>query len=585
MNPTTTAAPKREYRPWAAGLLVALLLIGSDPVVARDAAILSARDVFHPVFARRGMVSTQEATATGIGVDILKKGGNAVDAAVAVGFALAVTLPQAGNIGGGGFMMVHMTESGKTVAIDYREVAPAGAARDMYLDSEGKVDKQRARFSYLSAGVPGTVAGMALALEKYGTMSLAEIMAPAIFLAANGITVTPQMADALHRRQKRLSKHPATARIFLNTDSTALSIGEQLVQSDLAWSLARIAEHGPDAFYRGDIAEKIAAHMAANDGLITMEDLSNYRAGVRTPVHGTYRGYDIYSMPPPSSGGVHLIQLLNILEDYPIAFLRHNTANTIHLMAEAMKLAYADRSLYLGDPDFWKVPVAGLTSKAYAAKLRERISLRYATPSTKIKPGDPLPYESSETTHYSIMDSDGNVVSNTYTLNFSFGSGIVAAGTGILLNNEMDDFSAKPGASNAYGLIGGEANAIEPGKRPLSSMTPTIVIRDGKAFLATGSPGGSRIITTTLQLIMNVVDHGMNIAAATAASRIHHQWRPDKLRVEVGISDDALDLLNAMGHNIDTGNAMGSTQTVMRIDRGFFGAADPRRVGALAQGY
>ena len=585
MNRTTTAVPNREFRSWAAGILVALLLIGSDHVVARDAAIRSARDVFHPVFAPRGMVSTQEATATGIGVEILKKGGNAVDAAVAVGFALAVTLPHAGNIGGGGFMMVHMAESGKTVAIDYREMAPAGATRDMYLDPEGKVDEQRARFSYLSAGVPGTVAGMALALEKYGTMSLAEVMAPAIFLAGNGITVTPQMADALHRRQKRLSKHPATARIFLNSDGTALSIGEQLVQSDLAWSLAQIAEQGPDAFYRGEIAEKIAADMAANNGLITMQDLGNYRAGVRTPVHGTYRGYDIYSMPPPSSGGVHLIQLLNILEDYPIAFLGHNTADTIHLMAEAMKLAYADRSRYLGDPDFWKVPVAGLTSKAYAAKLRERISLRYATPSKNIKPGDPLPYESNETTHYSIMDSNGNVVSNTYTLNFGFGSGIIAAGTGIFLNNEMDDFSAKPGAPNAYGLIGGKANAIEPGKRPLSSMTPTIVIRDGKAFLATGSPGGSRIITTTLQIIMNVVDHGMNIAAATAASRIHHQWLPDKLRVEVGISGDALDLLSAMGHNIDLGNAMGSTQTVMRIDRGFFGAADPRRVGALAQGY
>ena len=582
---TTTKAPKREFRSWAAGLVVALLLIGNDPVTARDAAIHSDRDIFQPVFARRGMVSTQEATATRIGVDILENGGNAVDAAVAVGFVLAVTLPRAGNIGGGGFMMVHMAESGETVAIDYREMAPAGATRDMYLDAEDNVDKKRARFSYLSAGVPGTVAGMTLALAKYGTMSLAEVMAPAIALARNGITVTPQMADALLRRQKRLSKYPATASIFLDADGEALSSGELLVQSDLAWSLARIAEQGPDAFYRGDIAEKIAADMAANDGLITMEDLDNYRAVVRAPVRGTYRGYDIYSMPPPSSGGVHLIQILNILEDYPIASLGHNTAGTIHLMAEAMKLAYADRSRYLGDPDFWKVPVAGLTSKAYAAKLRERISSRYATPSSNIEPGDPLPFESSDTTHYSIMDGDGNVVSNTYTLNFNFGSGIVAAGTGILLNNEMDDFSAKPGAPNAYGLIGGAANAIEPGKRPLSSMTPTIVLRDGKAFLATGSPGGSRIITTTLQVIMNVVDHGMNIASATAASRIHHQWLPDKLRVEVGISNDTLELLKAMGHKIKIGSAMGSTQTVMRIDRGFFGAADPRRAGALAQGY
>ena len=585
MNRTHHKAWMHEYRSWVAAPMIALLLLGSSAASAKDTAIISGRDIFHPVFAHHGMVSTQEVTATGIGVDILKKGGNAVDAAVAVGFALAVTLPRAGNIGGGGFMMVHMAESGKTVAIDYREMAPAGATGNMYLDAEGNVDKKRARFSYLSVGVPGTVAGMALALKKYGTMSLAQVMAPAIYLAGNGITVSPQMANALQRRQKRLSRHPATAAIFLHADGSALAGGERLVQRELAGTLRQIAEQGPDAFYRGAIATKIAAAMAANGGLITMEDLGNYSAVERTPVHGSYRGYDIYSMPPPSSGGVHLIQLLNILEDYPIAFLGHNTADTIHLMTEAMKLAYADRSHYLGDSDFWKVPVAGLTSKAYAAKLREKISLGYATPSKNIKPGNPLPYESNETTHFSIMDSAGNVVSNTYTLNFSFGTGIVAAGTGVLLNNEMDDFSAKPGVPNAYGLVGGEANAIEPQKRPLSSMTPTIVFRDGKAFFATGSPGGSRIITTTLQIIMNVVDHDMNIAAATAAARIHHQWLPDKLRVEVGISDDTLDLLSARGHEITLGNVMGSTQTVMRIDQGFFGAADPRRVGALAGGY
>jgi len=573
------------HRSWIAVSIVALLLLGNFPASARDPAIISGRDIFHPVFAPRGMVSSQETMATGIGVDILKKGGNAVDAAVAVGFALAVTLPRAGNIGGGGFMMVHMAKSGKTVAIDYREMAPAGATGNMYLDAEGNVDKKRARFSYLSVGVPGTVAGMALALKEYGTMSLAEVMAPAIYLADKGITVSPQTAGAIKTRQKRFSKHRATAAIFLHADGSPLASGEQLVQRDLGESLRLIAEQGPDAFYRGTIAKKIAADMAANGGLITMEDLKNYSAVERTAVQGSYRGYDIFSMPPPSSGGVHLIQLLNILEDYPIAFLGHNTADTIHLMTEAMKLAYADRSHYLGDPDFWKVPVAGLTSKAYAAKLREKISLGHATPSEKIKPGNPLPYESNETTHFSVMDSAGNVVSNTYTLNFSFGTGIVAAGTGILLNNEMDDFSAKPGVPNAYGLVGGEANAIEPHKRPLSSMTPTIVFRNGKAFLATGSPGGSRIITTTLQIIMNVIDHDMNIAAATAASRIHHQWLPDKLRVEVGISEDTLDLLSAMGHEIALGNVMGSTQTVMRIDQGFFGAADPRRVGALARGY
>ena len=582
---TLHLARRARSLPRAAVWLGALLLTASQIASARDTAILSGRDIVHPVVARHGMVATQEATATKVGVDILRKGGNAVDAAVAVGFALTVTLPRAGNIGGGGFMMVHMAGGGDTVAIDYREMAPAGATQDMYLDASGNVDKQRARFSYLSVGVPGTVAGMALALEKYGTMSLAEVIAPAIYLAREGITVTPQMADTFRRRVKRFSKHAATARIFLHPDGTPLAEGERLVQSDLAGSLSQIAAQGPDAFYRGEIAEKIAADMAAHDGLITKDDLENYRAIVRKPVHGTYRGYDIYSMPPPSSGGIHVIQILNILEDYPIAFLGHNTADTIHLMAEAMKLAYADRSKYLGDPDFWKVPMAGLTSKAYAAKLRERISLRYATPSEHIEPGSPLPYESNETTHFSVMDGAGNVVSNTYTLNFSFGSGIVAEGTGILLNNEMDDFSAKPGVPNAYGLVGGEANAIEPGKRPLSSMTPTIVFKDGEAWFATGTPGGSRIITTTLQIIMNVVDHEMNIAAATGAPRIHHQWLPDKLRVEVGISDDTLDKLSTMGHQIDVGNAMGSTQTVMHVEGAFLGAADPRRVGSLAQGY
>lgn len=569
----------------AASLAGALLLTAVTIAWARDAAIISERDVFHPVIARNGMVATQDARATRIGVDILKRGGNAVDAAVAVGFALAVVLPRAGNIGGGGFMLVHTAASGETAAIDYREMAPAAATRDMYLDASGDVDKQRARFSRLSAGVPGTVAGLALALERYGTMDLAELMAPAIALAREGITVTPQMSRALRERQARLARHPTTARIFLEADGSAPASGETLVQEDLARSLSLIAEQGPDAFYRGDIAEKIAADMAANGGLITKRDLESYQAIVREPVHGTYRGHDVYSMPPPSSGGVHVIQLLNVLEDYPIAFLGHNSADTIHLMTEAMKRAFADRSEYLADPDFWKVPVTGLTSKAYAAALRAQINLRYATPSKDIKPGDPLPYESNETTHFSIMDAAGNVVSNTYTLNFSYGSGIVAAETGILMNNEMDDFSAKPGVPNFFGLIGGEANAIGPGKRPLSSMTPTIVFKNGKPWFATGSPGGSRIITTVLQIIMNVVDHEMNIAAATAASRIHHQWLPDKLRVEVGISPDTLDRLSAMGHEIVVRDAMGSTQTVMRVDGAFLGASDPRRVGGLAQGY
>ncbi|MGI9336094.1 MAG: gamma-glutamyltransferase [Gammaproteobacteria bacterium] len=563
-------------------LLGALLAL---PAQAQDAAILSPHDIVHPVVASRGMVASQEATATRIGIDILEAGGNAVDAAVAVGFALAVTLPRAGNLGGGGFMMVHRAGTGETFAIDYREVAPAAAHRDMYLDDQGEVDQQRARFSYLSAGVPGTVAGLTLALERYGSMRLERVMAPAIALARDGIVVSRPLADSLAKRRDRLAANPAAARIFLGRDAAPRRAGERLVQSDLAASLQAIAAGGTDAFYSGPIAKRIAADMAANGGLITSEDLAGYRALVRRPVHGRYRGHDIYSMPPPSSGGVHLVQILNLLEDYPIGFLGHNSADTIHVMAEAMKLAYADRAKHLGDPDFNPVPIAGLTSKAYARELRQLISMDAARPSTDIAAGDPAPYESDQTTHFSVVDAAGNVVSNTYTINFSYGSGIVVAGTGILLNNEMDDFSAKPGVPNAYGLIGGEANAVEGGKRPLSSMTPTIVLKDGKALLATGSPGGSRIITTTVQIIMNVVDHGMNIAAATAAPRVHHQWLPDELRVERGLSPDTVDLLAARGHEVVVKNAMGSTQSIMRIAHELLGASDPRTPGGLTSGY
>ena len=552
---------------------------------AQDTVVLSRRDIFHPIHGRNGMVASQEAVATRVGLDILRRGGNAVDAAVAIGFTLAVTLPRAGNLGGGGFMMVHVASLGETVAIDYRETAPAAATRDMYLDADGQVDSRRSRFSYLSVGVPGTVAGMALALERYGTMALPEVMAPAIRLAEDGFTVSADLAASLESRRRRFRRWPASMKVFFKADGSGYAAGERLVQADLAWSLRQIAAHGAQAFYRGAIAERIAADMAANGGLITRADLETYRAVVRRPVHGTYRGHDIYSMPPPSSGGVHLVQILNILEGYPIAYLGHNGAETLHLMAEAMKLAYADRSAHLGDPDFWKVPVAGLVSKPYAAALRTRIDRHRARPAAEIKPGDPAPYESNETTHFAVMDRQGNVVSNTTTINFGYGAGIVAAGTGILLNNEMDDFSAKPGVPNAYGLIGGEANAIGPAKRPLSSMTPTIVMKDGAPFLATGSPGGSRIITTTVQLIMNVIDHGMNVAAATNATRVHHQWLPDELRVEPGLSPDTLRLLAAKGHRVVVKNAMGSTQSIMRTADGFLGASDPRRPGALTLGY
>ena len=503
---------------------------------AENAPIYSEMDRLHPVYAAHGMVASQEALATDIGLDILKRGGNAVDAAVAVGFALAVTLPEAGNLGGGGFMLVHMAKSGETVAIDYREKAPLKASRDMFLDAAGNADPNLSRWSGLSTGVPGTVAGLALALKRYGTLSLAEVMAPAIRLAEDGIEVTPGLAEALAQSHDTFAKYSSSAGIFLKPDGSDFQPGDRLVQTDLANSLKAIAKVGPDAFYRGEIGQLIAAEMARSGGLITTEDLEKYQAVVREPVHGIYRGYDIFSMPPPSSGGTHVIQILNILEGYPIGELGFGSAATMHLMAEAMQRAYADRSEYLGDSDFIDVPVKGLTSKAYAEALRATIDENHATPSESIRPGKPLPYESDQTTHFSVVDSEGNAVSNTYTLNFLFGTGLVAEGTGILLNNEMDDFSAKPGVPNAYGLIGGDANAVAPEKRPLSSMSPTIVLKDGKTFLVTGSPGGSRIITTVLQVIMNMVDHGMNIAEASAAPRMHDQWLPDELRVEEGFS-------------------------------------------------
>ncbi len=566
-------------------ILLLVLSLTSQLVEAQQDAIFSSRDRFHPVFAEQGMVASQEALATRIGVDILKRGGNAVDAAVAVGFALAVTLPRAGNLGGGGFMLVHQAKENRSYAIDYRETAPASATADLYLDANGKVDKKRKRFSHQSAGVPGTVAGLILALENFGSMSLKDVIAPAIRLAGDGILVTEDLADSIRSRQKRLRRNAPAAKVFFHGNGSPYRSGEHLVQTDLANSLKMISEYGASAFYSGSIAQRIVKQMAANKGLITLQDLKDYRAKIRKPVSGTYRGHHIVSMPPPSSGGVHLIQMLNILESYPIGFLGHNSADSIHLMVEAMRLAYADRSQHLGDPDFWPVPVAGLVSKDYAESLRKGINMDQAKPSMDVAPGKPHPYESNETTHFSVMDNQGNMVSNTYTLNFSFGSGVMVEGTGILLNNEMDDFSAKVGAANAYGLIGGKANSVAPHKRPLSSMTPTLVFKDGQPLLATGSPGGSRIITTVMQVILNVIDHKKNIAEAVSAPRIHHQWLPDEIRTEDGISFDTRNLLRKRGHSLRTKSAMGSANSIMRIEQGFLGAADPRRRGALALGY
>jgi len=564
-----------------------LLATGNGTASAQsvDAAIYSARDRMHPVFAANAMVATQEAIATRIGVDILQAGGNAVDAAVAIGFALAVTLPRAGNLGGGGFMLIHHAQSNTTHALDYREMAPAAATPDMFLAPDGTLDKRVARFSHRSAGVPGTVAGLTKALSTFGNMPLKQVMAPAIRLARDGIIVTRDLADSLRSRAKRLQRNAETARIFFKADGSTYAVGERLVQSDLARSMQLIADHGSAVFYTGEIGARIVSDMQTHAGLIRGIDLANYAVKWRAPVFGTYRGHVIASMPPPSSGGVHLVQILNVLEGFPLGFLGHNSSDTIHLLAESMKLAYADRARHLGDSDFTPVPVQGLTSKSYAAVLRERIDQRSARASTSIAAGQPGAYESNETTHFSIMDAAGNVVSNTYTINFSYGSGITVPGTGILMNNEMDDFSAKPGVANAYGLVGAQANAIEPGKRPLSSMTPTIVFRKGKPLLATGSPGGSRIITTTAQIIMNVVDHKMNIAEAVAAPRIHHQWLPDELRVESGLSADTVSALRERGHEVIEKNAMGSANSVMRSSAGFVGTADPRRRGALAAGY
>jgi gamma-glutamyltranspeptidase / glutathione hydrolase len=567
----------------AALLAAAPLAAGAQtaaPIIADAARI-------HPVLASHGMVASQEARATRVGIEILKAGGNAVDAAVAVGFALAVTLPRAGNIGGGGFMLVHLAGRNETLAIDYRETAPAATTRDVFLDQAGEADPKKSRDSGLAVGVPGTVAGFALAHDKYGSgkFTLAQLIAPALALARNGFMVEDDLADSLPRAAARLTRWPSTRKIFATADGGVLRGGDLLVQSDLAATLAAIAERGPRAFYQGEIAEKIAAAVREAGGRMTAEDLSGYRAIERRPVRGSYRGHEVFSMPPPSSGGVHLVQILNILEGFDLRSSGPGAAATLHPMLEAMKLAYADRAEFLGDPDFVQVPAMGLVSKRYAERLRARIDLARAKPAREIKPGALLGPEPDQTTHYSVVDADGNAVANTYTINFSYGLGLVAEGTGILLNNELDDFAAKPGVPNAYGLLGGDANAPGPGKRPLSSMSPTIVLKDGRVFLVTGTPGGSRIITTVLQVLSNVIDHGMNVAEATIEPRIHHQWLPDQAVAERGFSPDTIRLLTSLGHSVAVGNTSGSAHSIMRTPEGWAGAADTRQRGTLAAGY
>ena len=560
--------------------------VAAQPVAAPPVSYGVDADTFHPVKERNGMVASVDALATQVGVDILQQGGNAVDAAVAVGFALAVTHPQAGNLGGGGFMLLRTT-AGRTTAIDFREMAPVKASRDMFLDAQGNADSKLSLTSHLASGTPGSVAGFALAAQKYGTLPLNRLLQPAIELARKGFVVNGSLADDLNTYGKEvLLSHANSKAIFFKADGAPYHKGERLVQRNLAKSLELIAKQGPDAFYKGAIADEIAGEMAQHGGLISKADLAAYRAVERQPISGTYRGYEVFSMPPPSSGGIHIVQILNILENFDLAKLGFGSADAMQVMAEAEKYAYADRSEYLGDPDFVKVPWQALTSKAYAKSLAQQIDLAKARPSAEIKPGKLAPYESNQTTHFSVVDKAGNAVAVTYTLNTNFGSGIVAGNSGILLNNEMDDFSAKPGTPNVYGLVGGEANAVQPYKRPLSSMSPTIVAKDGKTWLVTGSPGGSRIITTVLQMVVNSIDFGMNVAEATNAPRFHHQWLPDQLRVEKGFSPDTLRLLESKGQHVKVQPAMGSTQSIMvGPDGELYGASDPRSPGDLTAGY
>jgi gamma-glutamyltranspeptidase/glutathione hydrolase len=541
-------------------------------------------DSVRSVPAEHGMVVAQEKLGARIGADILRRGGNAVDAAVATGFAMAVTYPPAGNIGGGGFMVIHMRARSEDVAIDYRETAAGATTPKIFLGSDGRPDAAKSRDSALGIGVPGTVAGLALALEKYGSgkFTLAELLQPAIELARDGFVVTDNFADSLPQWHKRIVRWPSSAKLFSRSDGTPLQDGDRFVQPDLAATLQTIATQGPRGFYQGPVAEKLVKAVDDAGGIMTMEDLKSYTAVIREPVRGTYRGYEIVSMPQSSSGGVVLVEMLNILEGFPMADMKHGSAASLHLMIEAMKRAYADRARYLGD-DATKMPIATLISKDYAEKQRASINPDRATPWNEML-AVTSPHEGSNTTHFSVVDSSGNAVSNTYTLNFPYGVGLVADGTGVLLNNELDDFTAAPGTSNAYGLVGYEANLPGPGKRPLSSMSPTIVFKDGRPVLVTGSPGGSRIISTVLQIIVDVLDYHMDVAAAVAAPRLHHQWQPDEVRIERGFPDDVLAALKAKGHQFVEPMGPTSANSIAVTANGLQGAPDPRSRGSQAVG-
>lgn len=493
------------------------------------------------------MVVAQEGLATDVGVAVLKSGGNAIDAAVAVGFALAVTHPFAGNIGGGGFMTIRMAD-GRTTFIDFRERAPGKSTRDMYLDAAGKPTRDSIQ-GWRSSGVPGSVRGFDLALSKYGRKKWADVMAPAIELASNGFLVSYSLAESLHSRS--LSRSPESKRIY-QKDGAFYDVDETIKLPELAATLTRIAKNGANEFYEGETARKFAAEMAKNGGLITLADLKDYKAIERKPLVGKYKNYEIITAPPPSSGGVGMLQVLGMIEGSGYEKTGFGSAAAIAYVAEAMQRFHADKSEYLGDPDFFKVPITGLLDPAYIKKRRETIDPDHATPSDQIKPGKPTGSESSETTHYSVVDAEGNAVAVTYTLNGGYGNGITVPGLGFLLNNEMDDFAAKPGAANMFGLVQGEANTIRPGKRPLSSMTPTIILRDGKLFMTVGAPGGSRIVNAVTEVFLNVVDFGMNVQDAVDAPRFHHQWQPDILYLEKGFSPDTIELLRQRGFHPTT---------------------------------
>ena len=579
---------RNNSRNIALALLIAFAFLNASLSSVAPHAFAAARE---PVRAKHGIVASTNEVASSVGVDVMKRGGNAVDAAIAVAFALAVTHPAAGNLSGGGFMMIRLN-NGKTTAIDYREMAPAAATRNIYLDKDGKLIQGEGGSleGYRAAGVPGTVRGMELALKKYGSGKLtwSQLIEPARRLAANGFEVTYSLARSLRNSKDYLSKYPETKRIYLK-EGDFYNEGEVFKQPDLAATFARLQQGGPNEFYEGETARLIVNDMKRNNGLMTLEDLRGYVAKERAPLRGVYRGHEIISMPPPSSGGAVLIEMLNILEGYDLGKLDANSSERYHLMAEAMRRAFADRAEYMGDSDFVKVPVAGLIDKAYAAKLRSNISTERASTSAEVRAGRPAGYESEETTHFTVVDAEGNAVANTYTLNNSYGSAAVAKGTGMLLNDEMDDFAAKPGTPNMYGLIQGERNAVAPRKRPLSAMTPTIVLRkDGSFWFTVGSPGGPTIINTVLCVITNVIDFDMNIQQAIDAPRIHHQWLPDELVGEpLGLSGDTQKALTSRGHTLAKQRTLGDAEGIMIEEKTGvrLGATDPRRSDGAAIGY